>query len=266
MHNEQSLKYFIDGIRYNCPFCKINCVEYNVEDKGSFFWDNKNFAYFYIIECNTCAKTSLHFSYYNIGINGKNFHFKPMQDIPRVKSTELFISTPKRWSPIKDAKSSEIITEYDRLFFYHRPPSGFTIDTRIPTKIRELIGEAEGCAKSGYLTAATACMRKAIYKLLKENGIKEHDVLGKLSYDKRLDLLQSKWTNVESYLIDTLKNIKFISDEELHENSWPDISIEDINLLKEVLIDIFVEIYITPDEQKKDREKIQTLNEAAKRK
>lgn len=265
INSERSSKYFIDGIRYNCPFCKTGCVKYTVEEKGDFSWDNNKLVYFYVIECELCEKNSFHLSYYDIEITSRHFCVNPKKRVRKKTSTGLNMITPQDLIPIKDLKSGEIITEYDHLFFYHRPPSGFTIDARIPGEIGELIGEAEGCANVGYLTGASACIRKAIYKLLKENEIPEYDNTDKLSYDKRLDLLKFKCANVQPDLINTLKDIKFISDQELHENDWPDISTKNINLLKAVLKEILMEIYILPAEKQKRRQQIQMLKEETKK-
>ena len=268
INSGQSSKYFIDGIRYNCPFCKTGCVKYTVEKKGDFSWDNNKLTYFYIIECELCGKNSFHLSYYDIDLTSRgqvsHFHIKPKKRIRKTSTGPLMIM-PQDLLPIEDLKSGEIITEYDHLFFYHRPPSGFTIDARIPSQIGELIGEAEGCVNVGYLTGASACIRKAIYKLLKENKIPEYDKTDKLSYDKRLDLLKSKCINASPDLINTLKDIKFISDQELHENDWPDISTKNINLLKAVLKEILMEIYILPGEKHERRQQIRVLKEESRK-
>lgn len=254
MYHDQSSKYFINGTKYNCPFCKTSNVKYNVEKKGDFFWDNDKQVYFYIIKCTLCRKSSFHLSYHDIEITinqrtqENEFHLKPMK---RDYSQEGICE-------IKDRKSGEVMTEYDHLFFYHRPLPKLKINDKIPTKIKKLIIEAEECVNLGYLTGASACIRKAIYMLLKENGIQEHDdKLVNLSYEKRLDLLKSKCTNVQSYLIDTLKNIKSISSQELHENDCPNLNIKDVNLLKEALIIILTRIYVIPDRQQKNKQKIQ---------
>ena len=47
----------------------------------------------------------------------------------------------------------------DENIFYSVPSSFFTIDSRVPKEIRELISEAEGCVKMNYLTGASACTR-----------------------------------------------------------------------------------------------------------
>src|SRR6185436_9514628 len=49
-------------------------------------------------------------------------------------------------------------------------PAFLTIDNRAPGAIRELIVEAEGCLKAGFLTGGTVCAQRAIQTLLQHES------------------------------------------------------------------------------------------------
>src|SRR3989339_1995279 len=55
-------------------------------------------------------------------------------------------------------------SDIDDNIILHIPTSFFTIDNRIPKKLRELINEAEKCVKNNCLTGSSACIRKTIYE------------------------------------------------------------------------------------------------------
>src|SRR4030095_7396354 len=46
------------------------------------------------------------------------------------------------------------------------PPAFLTIDSRPPAAVRELMLEADGCLKAGFLTGGTVCAQRAIQALL----------------------------------------------------------------------------------------------------
>ncbi|MCL5773810.1 MAG: hypothetical protein M1536_05460, partial [Firmicutes bacterium] len=64
--SELDKKYFIDPHKYNCPFCKRNHVSYRIRDVKVFDWtEEKTCAVFFVL-CESCSKTSLHFSFKEI--------------------------------------------------------------------------------------------------------------------------------------------------------------------------------------------------------
>ena len=96
---------------------------------------------------------------------------------------------------------------------YTQPTSFFTIDSRIPRIIRELITEAEGCLKMNFITGASACMRKAIYELLvKENAIGD-------DYTDRIRSLKQKYPDSDESF-DVLSHIQDMTSDKIHEQSW----------------------------------------------
>ena len=134
-------KYFIDSNVYNCPFYNRRNVSYGLTGYLEFDWSAEKKCYVYVVLCSSCHRKSMHLSFNWIhstySIKGRNY-----------------------W------RFTEGIEDIDSSLFYSVPTSFFTVDTRVPRIIRELITEAEGSLKMNYLTGASACIRKAIYELL----------------------------------------------------------------------------------------------------
>jgi hypothetical protein len=152
----------------------------------------------------------------------------------------------------------------DDVFFYHQPTSFFTVDTRIPREIREAITEADNCRNNNFLTGASGCLRKAIYKLLQNQGIPEVvETANFLRYDDRLDLLKEKLRGVDPEYINSLKTIQALTSQELHENDWKDLDGPMIRFLLEVTNEILYEIFVLPDELKTNAAKIAELKAVA---
>ena len=206
-------KYFIDRTVYNCPFCNRRHVKYTNFGSSTFDWSNTKKCAIWRIRCDSCQKMSMHLT------------FQDVQD-PDVKGR------------FKDD------VELDSAFFYSVPTSFFVIDRRIPKVLRELITEAEGCAKMNFLTGASACTRKAIYELL---SIEE--VLGE-NYDTRITALAEKFPNVDRELFEILGHIKDMTSEKVHEQSWGAWDSKHLHLFLEALKTTLHEIYVVPDEKK----------------
>jgi hypothetical protein len=208
-------KYFIDDSIYNCPFCNRRHVSYGIYDKVSFSWSNEKKCDAWFVRCKSCSKGSMHLT------------FSELQ-APGLTSLRL-----------------NKLLELDAEIFYSVPTSYFTVDSRIPAEIRELISEAEGCVKMNYLTGASACTRKAIYELtIKEKAEGEN-------YEDRIKFLKTKFTHIEPELFDVLSHIKDMTSDKVHEQSWDKWESGHLKLFLETLKVILHEIYVIPDERKK---------------
>lgn len=221
-------KYFINSRVYNCPFCNRNNVVYKVYGYDSFDWSNDKQCYIYRVNCSSCNKTSMHLSYY--------YFFTPY---------------------IKD-RFSEKIVDIDSMIFFSVPTSFFTIDSRIPKVIRELITEAEGCLKMNLLTGASACTRKAIYELTVKEEAEGKD------YESRIKYLKKKFPDVSSELFDVLCHIKDMTSDKIHEQSWDEWDSKHLMLFIETLKAILHEVYVIPDEKKQKSSSIRSLLESVK--
>lgn len=225
-------KYFIDSSIYNCPFCKRNNVSYSMIDSFSFDWTDKKKCYGYLTQCDSCGKISLHWSWRELRIK-KYKHNLDTEGYYIDKFLDTF--------------------GLDKEIFYSRPTSYFTLDSRIPEKIRYLIFEAEDSRQANLLVGASACLRKAIYELLEyENSIIVSKKTNRADYQESVKALKKKFSpTVDPQLFDALAHIQEMSSDPLHEGSWNEWDSPKIRFLIELLKAILDEMYIIPDERKK---------------
>ena len=201
-------KYFIDEYRYNCPYCNIRNVQYSLDFTYSFNWSDKKECYVYFVKCSHCENISMHLSYEDI----------------RSSSLKFF----------------EGDIDIDAKIFYSVPTSFFVMNSRIPSVIRELITESEGCLKMNFLTGASACMRKAIYELTIIERAEGKD------YESRIKSLKLKYPSIDPELFDILSQIKDMTSDKIHEQSWDKWDSHYLKLIIETLKTILHEIYVAP--------------------
>lgn len=216
-------KYFIDNSIYNCPYCHRRHVSYGVEDRVCFDWSTNKDCVAWFVRCNSCDKRSMHLTFYDL-------------DDDTVARSRFRIGV-----------------DLDSSFFYSVPTSFFVVDARIPSIIRELITEAEGCVKMNYLTGASACCRKAIYELTVKEEAEGED------YEARIKFLKKKFPSVDSELFDTLCHIKDMTSDKIHEQSWDKWDTKHLKFFLETLKAILHDIYVVPDEKKSRSLKVQAL-------
>lgn len=255
-------KYFIDAYRYNCPFCNIRNVEYHVSFHSDFNWSRERKCYYYVIECSHCAHTSLHLSNYELHVNGTHFVYPP-----KAIKWETY---GKAVQIVPIIQNNREVKELDDVFFYHQPTSFFTIDNRIPGKIRELVSEADGCLKMDYLVGASGCLRKAIYELLEIQDIPRNDTneVGKetwLPYNERIKKLKQKFSDqhIDADYFDILASIQGMTSDALHEGSWDSFDSNTLKLLIETTKEILCEIYVLPEKRNDKKADIKKLFERA---
>ena len=143
--------------------------------------------------------------------------------------------------------------DLDAQFFYSVPTSFFVIDRRVPIVLRELVTEAEGCAKMNYLTGASACTRKAIYEFLVLNKAEGPN------YDDKIAAARAKFSHVDGELFEILGHIKDMTSDQVHEQSWDAWESEDLYLILGALKAVLHEIYVVPDEKKTRLESVRQL-------
>ncbi len=220
-------KYFVDGDVYNCPFCKRNNVKYSMVGYFRFDWSGNKECFGYLIQCSSCDKTSLHLSYQDL---------RAQQYTSRIGSGNYFSG----------------VGEIDSKIFYSRPSSYFTLDNRIPDKIRQLIFEAEQSRQANLLVGASACLRKAVYELIKHEAITvKNEKTGRTNYGASIKKLKEKFSNVSPELFDALSNIQEMASDPLHEESWEAWDSPKSRFLIELVKSILDEVYVLPDEKKK---------------
>ena len=225
-HSHLDAKYFLGIDTYNCPFCNRRHVKYQNLGRNRFNWSNQKTCEIWRVKCASCEKVSMHLT------------FQQLQDENYSNSSRFR----------EDA-------DLDQAFFYSVPTSFFVVDSRIPRVIRELITEAEGCAKMNYLTGASACTRKAIYELLslqKAEGI---------NYDDKIKDVASKHPAVDAELFEILGHVKDMTSDHVHEQSWITWDTKHLQLFLETFKAVLHEVYVVPDEKKNRADSVRALRE-----
>lgn len=227
-------KYFIDADVYNCPFCNRRHLSYQLTVYQVFDWNAEKKCYVYFAKCSSCYNQSMHLSFAKLQLyqNGKG-------------------GPGTTWKFYND------IGDIDSHIFYSVPTSFFTVDTRVPRIIRELITEAEGCLRMNYLTGASACARKAIYELL------VHEKAAGGSYEERIKSLKEQYSAIDPELFDVLSHIHQMTSDKVHEQSWDKWDSETLKLVIETLKTVLYEIFVLPDEKKQRTNAIQQMRQQA---
>ena len=216
-------KYFIDRSIYNCPFCNRRHVAYSNLGRSTFSWSNEKKCEIWRVKCDSCEKISMHLT------------FQALQQ--------------EAWSNPRFRDDVDL----DRAFFYSVPTSFFVVDVRIPRTIRELITEAEGCAKMNYLTGASACTRKAIYELLALQQTTGPN------YDDKIKDLAGKQPSVDPELFEILGHVKDMTSDHVHEQSWVAWDSKHLQLFLGAFKAVLHEIYVVPDEKKSRADSVRAL-------
>lgn len=231
--SELDRKYFIDDSVYNCPFCNRRHVVYEMKDFFEFDWSAQKKCFAYLVECASCNHVSMHLS------------FEDIRD--RTKRS------------IHNERNFQESIDIDSKVFYSVPTSFFVIDNRIPSIIRELITEAEGCLKINYLTGASACTRKAIYELLVLEEMSAGD------YQERIKSLKKKYPSTDPTLFDILSHIQDMTSDKVHEQSWDKWDSDNLKLIIETIKAVLYDIYVLPKIKEERSLQIQRLQENIKK-
>lgn len=143
----------------------------------------------------------------------------------------------------------------DDLFFYSVPTSFFVLDERVPTILRELLTEAEGCLKTNFLTGASACARKIIYELAQLSKATGEN------YDERVKSLKQVHPEVDATFFDTLLTIQQVTSSKVHERSLDGWEAKHLRLILASLRDVLHEIYVVPALKADRRKEILALKD-----
>ena len=219
--------YFVDAHVYNCPFCRRGHVGYSIVDAWSFDWTDNIKCYGYLARCRSCQKTSMHLAY-------EEAHTWYKQN---------------RYFNAKEGAN------VDDLFFFSVPTSFFTLDSRIPRVLRDLVTEADGCLKSNFLTGASACVRKVVYELARIEETKGDN------YEERIKSLKKKYPSIEPTFFDSLLTIQRVTSSKVHEEAYDGWTPQHLRLLLASLREVLRELYVAPAEHKDRRERIRKLGE-----
>jgi len=229
-HSELDSRYFIDNKVYNCPYCNRRHVSYTVRGHRVFDWTDSKECNVYYVYCHSCNNTSMHLSFKEVPLIGTGYS--------------------GRWHFYLDKEQS-----LDDQFFYSVPTSFFSIDSRVPNILRELMTEAEGSLKSNYLTGASVCARKMIYELAIIEGAEGEN------YDERIKSLKKVRPDVDEEYFDTLLTIQQVTSDKVHEESYDEWEAKHLKLILTTLREIFENMYVIPELKKEKRKSILELKE-----
>jgi hypothetical protein len=207
-------RYFDSNASYNCPFCKRNHVPIAYVQSGSFHWSNEKTCYFTVVQCSSCQKNSLHHSFTN------------------------FLTTTNGRLQVKPGM------EIEDLVFHSIPTSFFVLDSRIPSVLRELLSEADGCLNMNFLTGASVCIRKSIYEFIFLHKVEGSD------YETKIKSLKALLSSVDPTYFDVLSHLQDMTSDKVHEQSWKKWDSKHIRFFIELLRNLFHEVYVVPEERK----------------
>lgn len=259
-------KYFIDENKFNCPFCHNRAVKYVVLGIAQFDEKNDRKLHAVFVECSHCHKISMHLlkcplvmeeNFWIIASWMNEFATYCVGKNERVSDVIKYFSV---WDEILGYPQDKPIC-YDEDIIMSIPTSFFTIDERIPRKLRDLINEAEKCIQNNCLTGASACIRKAIYEfLLIEKAVGN-------SYEEKMKSLKgNKYKFVDDDHIDILVGLQGIMCDQVHEMSIHDkFKSEEAKVYIELLKEIFNQVYVLPAELKSKKSHISTMLGSLKR-
>jgi len=150
--------------------------------------------------------------------------------------------------------------EPDSVIFYSVPTSFFTVDSSIPRILRDLYAEAEGCHKSGFLTGASACIRKVVYELAVNKNAEGGN------YEDRIKSLKQTVPDVDGSYFDVLLQIQKITSTKVHESSYDGWQGNHVKAILQILRTILHEIYVVPKEREDRYQRIAEIRDEVQQK
>jgi hypothetical protein len=130
-------------------------------------------------------------------------------------------------------------------------PAFLTLDTRAPAAVRELLLEADGCLKAGFLVGGTVCAQRAVQALL------QHENAEGASYEARLHGLSQKYPSVPQSLFALCIRLGGESS-----GKEPALDIERLKVLTVALKIMLYEIYVLGPDRTERLKYLQQMVEA----
>lgn len=269
-YSDLNNKYFIDDKAFNCPFCGLRNATYTILAVVEHDISKTKKGKIIFVRCDRCKKISVHFAPYEtptsswneeqIGICKANFGYSVL----RGANTVSFNNSKNDDSPFD--------IDLDSKIYHSMPSSFFTMDERIPKKMRELFDEAQECKKANLKIGSSACLRKLIYTLLfeqlnKKAGKTKQSLkdLGYEHYSDCITALKEYYPNLDIF-IEPLGDITGITSDQVHEESWGEISSQELNICLEAIKELLYQIYVYPAILQERRDKISQMKNNASKK
>ncbi len=270
MANNDNLndKYFIDDNAFNCPFCGLRNTTYTILAVMKHNLNQNKEGKVIFVQCNKCKKISVHFAYDSLKTTPLYHKFHSIS----VHNNDCSLHPKIEFLP-SNKESASFDVDIDSQIYHSIPNSYFTLDDRIPKQMRALFEEAQECKRSNLKTGASACLRKLIYTLLfeqlnKKTGNKNKLPLNELGYEHYSDCIKAlkEYHPELKTFIEPLEDITGITSDQVHEDSWAELSAEDLNICLESVRDLLDQIYVQPAILQERRNKICAMRNKAKNK
>lgn len=270
MANNDNLndKYFIDDNAFNCPFCGLRNTTYTILAVMKHNLNQNKEGKVIFVQCNKCKKISVHFAYDSLITNS----VYNKRHTASFLNSNCSLSNEIKFLP-SNKESASFDVDIDSQIYHSIPNSYFTLDDRIPKQMRALFEEAQECKRSNLKTGASACLRKLIYTLLfeqlnKKTGNKNKLPLNELGYEHYSDCIKAlkEYHPELKTFIEPLEDITGITSDQVHEDSWAELSAEDLNICLESVRDLLDQIYVQPAILQERRNKICAMRNKAKNK
>ena len=129
-------------------------------------------------------------------------------------------------------------------------PNFLNIDSRVPSALRDLLAEADGCLKMGFLLGGTVCAQRAIQSLLSLESVNG------ANDDARLRALSDKYPSVPKVLFAVCARFRDASSTE-----QSPLDKERLNLLMVTLKLMLYEVYVIAKERTESLEFLQRILE-----
>lgn len=134
-------------------------------------------------------------------------------------------------------------------------PAFLALDARVPTSLRDLLGEADGCLTHNFLTGATACAHRAMQGLLTIEKVDGADVPG------RIRALNEKYPAVPQMLSSVLLQFG-----DATSRDGAKLNANGLNLLVVTLKAVLYEIYVLGPERAERLDYVRQVFESIERK
>ena len=129
-------------------------------------------------------------------------------------------------------------------------PNFLNIDSRVPSALRDLLAEADGCLKMGFLLGGTVCAQRAIQSLLSLESVNG------ANDDARLRALSDKYPSVPKVLFAVCARFRDASSTE-----QSPLDKDRLNLLMVTLKLMLYEVYVIAKERTESLEFLQRILE-----
>jgi len=130
-------------------------------------------------------------------------------------------------------------------------PAFLTIDPRVPAAVRDLLIEADGCLKAGFLTGGTVCAQKAVQVLL------QHENAEGAGYEAKLHALSQKFPSVPQSLFALCIRLG-----ESASKDHPALDVERLKVLTVAMKIMLFEIYVLGPDRAERLRYLQQMVEA----